>query len=80
MVEVGPNVRNLTIGDQVSGLHIEESDQKSLSKTDVIKVSGFCFEEAKCRAYQEFVTTPETSLGTVMRKTVLEFLTELTLV
>jgi hypothetical protein len=29
---------------------------------------GFCFEEAKCKAYQEFVTVSQTSLGKVIRK------------
>jgi hypothetical protein len=29
------------------------------------KVFGFCFEEAKCKTQQEFVTVLETSLGKV---------------
>lgn len=30
------------------------------------KVFGFTFEESKCKAFQEFVTVAETSLGEVI--------------
>jgi hypothetical protein len=65
IVEVGDMVRRLAIGDQVStrkfALH-------RTCQTDLRKVFGFCFEEAKCKAQQEYVTVAETSLSKVTPK------------
>ena len=68
VVEVGPAVRNLAIGDQVSQTRNLEFYLRISTGLTSTKVFGFCFEEAKCKAQQEFVTVPETSLGKVNHK------------
>lgn len=66
VVEVGQEVRNLVVGDRVGDQIIkEEKSFVIFYDTDVTKVFGFCFEETKSKAQQEFVTVPETSLGKV---------------
>lgn len=68
VVEVGPEVRNLAIGDQVSQTEKLEFYPRISTVLTRAQVFGFCFEEAKCKAQQEFVTVPETSLGKVNNK------------
>jgi Zn-dependent alcohol dehydrogenase len=65
VVEVGDMVRRLAIGDQVSNRKFASNRKYQTNST---KVFGFCFEEAKCKAQQEYVTVAETSLSKVISK------------
>jgi len=67
VVEVGPAVRNLAVGDKVSRIRYQKPSLFVIELT-FEKVFGFAFAEQKHKAEQEYVTVAETSLSKVSRK------------